>query len=80
MNYKTLNELIIKNHNILFLIRDILIHLYYIKIYNKFDIIVIFNNIYIRFKNKKKIIFIIKYNLFKYIIILFKLYNVLITF
>ena len=80
MNYKTFNELIIKNRNVLFLIRDILIRLYYIKIYNKFDIIIIFNDIRIRFHDKEKIVFIIKYNLFEYIIISFKLYNILITF
>ena len=51
-----------KNYNVLFLIRDILIRLYYIKIYNKFDIIIVFNDIYIRFNNERKIVFIIKYN------------------
>ena len=80
MNYKIFNKLIIKIYNISFLIRDILICLYYIKIYNTFDIIIVFNDIYIHFDNKEKIVFIIKYNLFEYIIILFKLYNVLIIF
>ena len=80
MNYKIFNKLIIKNHNVSFLIRDILTRLYYIKIYNKFDIIVVFNDIRMRFDNEGKIIFIIKYNLFEYMIMLFELYNVLIIF
>ena len=80
MNYRIFNKLIIKNRNVSFLIRDILIYLYYIKIYNKFDIIIVFNDIRIRFDDEKKIIFIIKYNLFEYVIISFELYNVLITF
>ena len=80
VNYKTFNELIIKNHNVSSLIRDILIHLYYVKIYNKFNIIVVFNDIHIYFDNKKKTAFIIKYDLFKYVIISFELCNVLIIF
>ncbi len=51
-----------------------------IKYYNKFNIIAIFNKIRMRFDNKHKTIFIIYYNLFKYVVISFKLYNVLITF
>jgi len=51
-----------------------------IKYYNKFNIIVIFNKTRMRFNNKYKIVFIICYNLFKYIIIFFELYNVLTTF
>ena len=62
------------------LIREILQQLYKIKYYNKFDIIVVFNKIRMRFDNKYKTVFITCYNLFKYIVIFFKLYNVSITF
>jgi len=48
--------------------------------YNKFDIIVVFNKIRMRFNNEHKIVFIICYNLFKYIVISFELYNILIMF
>ncbi len=54
--------------------------LYKIRYYSKFNIIIIFNKIRIYFNNKYKTIFIIYYNLFKYIIISFKLYNILIIF
>jgi len=50
--------------------------LYKIKYYSKFDIIIVFNKIRIYFNNKYKIVFIIYYNLFKYIVIFFKLYNI----
>jgi len=50
--------------------------LYKIKYYSKFDIIVVFNKIRMRFNNKHKTIFIICYSLFKYIVIFFELYNV----
>jgi len=80
INYRDLNVLTIKNCNTLLLIREILQQLYKIKYYSKFDIIVVFNKIRIRFDNKYKIVFIIYYNLFKYIVISFKLYNVSIIF
>ncbi len=76
VNYQVFNTLIIKNCNILFLIRDSSVRLYIVKFYIKFDIIVVFNKIRIRKSNKYKIVFIIKYNLFEYVIILFDLYNV----
>ncbi len=80
VNYKDFNALTIKNCNILLLIKETLQRLYKIKYYNKFNIIVIFNKIRIYLYNKYKTIFIIYYNLFKYVVISFKLYNVLITF
>jgi len=80
VNYRDFNVLTIKNRNILSLIREILQRLYKIKYYNKFDIIVAFNKIRMRFNNKHKIVFIIYYDLFKYVVISFKLYNILIMF
>ena len=80
IDYRVFNKLIIKNRNALFLIREILIKFYIFKIYNKFNIIITFNKIKIKKNNKKKIAFFIKYNLFKYVIIFFKLYNVSIIF
>ena len=80
VNYRALNALIIKNKNISSLIRDILIRLYSIKIYIKFDIIAIFNEIRIRENDQKEIVFVIRYNLYEYVIMLFDLCNVLETF
>ena len=45
INYKVLNFLIIKNRNTLLLIRKTLSRLYKIRVYLKFDIIIIFNKI-----------------------------------
>ena len=70
IDYRILNSLIIKNRNALSLIKEILIKLCVIKIFNKFDIIIIFNEIRIKKRNKKKIVFFIRYNLFEYIIII----------
>jgi len=80
IDYRNFNILTIKNCNTLLLIREILQQLYKIKYYNKFNIIAIFNEIQIYFNNKHKTIFIIYYNLFKYIVISFKLYNISIIF
>ncbi len=80
VNYRDFNILTIKNCNTLLLIQKILQQLYKIKYYSKFDIIVVFNKIQIRFNNKYKTIFIICYNLFKYIVISFKLCNILVIF
>ena len=72
---RAFNALTIKNRNISLLIREILAKLCIIKIYNKFDIIVVFNEIKIKESDKKKIVFLIKYNFFEYMIIFFGLYN-----
>ena len=73
----TLNTLIIKNRNASPLIRETLIRLYIARIYIKFNIIAIFNKIRIREEDKEKTIFLIRYDLFEYVIILFKLYDIL---
>ena len=75
VNYKVLNILIIKNCNAFSLIKEILTRLNLIKIYNKFDIIVVFNKIKIKKDDKHKITFFIRYKLFKYVIMLFELCN-----
>ena len=48
INYKIFNALIIPNCNISLLIKKTLFKLYIIKIYNKFDIIIIYNEIRIK--------------------------------
>ena len=75
IDYRALNALIIKNRNAPPLIRKTLSQLYLARIYTKFDVIITFNEIRIREGDEEKIIFLIRYRLFKYIIILFRLYN-----
>ena len=80
IDYQALNVFIVFNRNASSLIKKTFIKLYAARIYNKFDIIIIFNEIRIKEKHKKKIIFFIKYDFYKYMIMLFNLYNAFITF
>ena len=75
VDYKALNKFIIKNRNAFFLIKDILAKLCFVKYFNKFDIIAIFNEIRMRYNDKKKTTFFIKYDFFEYVVMLFKLCN-----
>ena len=59
INYRIFNALTIKNRNTSSLIKKTLIKLYIAKIFNKFDIIMIFNEIRIKERNIKKIVFFI---------------------
>lgn len=80
VNYRALNALIVFNRNIFPLIKKTLVKLYAIKIYSKFDIIIIFNKIRIKKDDKYKTAFLIRYDLFEYNIISFDLYNILVIF
>ena len=75
-----LNVLTIKNRNTLPLIRETITKLCLVKIFIKFDIIVIFNEIRIVEGDKEKTAFLTRYRLYKYTIIPFKLYNTPSTF
>ena len=80
VDYRILNALTIKNRNTSSLIREILIRLCVAKIYIKFDIIATFNEIRIKKKNEHKIAFLIRYNLFEYVVMSFELCNASSTF
>ena len=80
INYKSLNALIIKNRNCFFLIKKTLTRLCAVKYYIKFDVIAIFNEIRIRKNDKKKTTFLIKYDLYKYVVMFFDFCNVFETF
>ena len=80
VDYRALNALIIKNKNASLLIRDTLTRLCKIKIYSKFDIITIFNEIRMREEDEKKIVFLTRYDLFEYVMMSFDLCNALDTF
>ena len=57
INYKVFNALIILNYNTSLLIKKTLFKFYIIKIYNEFDIIIIFNEIRIKKDYKKNRVF-----------------------
>ena len=80
VNYRALNALIIFNRNVSSLIKKTFVKLCAIKIYNKFDIIIVFNEIRIRKNYEKKTTFLIKYDLYEYMIMSFDLYNASVTF
>ena len=75
VNYQTLNVLIIKNRNCSSFIRKIFVKLCAAKYYIKFNVIAIFNEIRIREDDEKKTTFLIKYELYKYVVMLFDLCN-----
>ena len=80
VDYKVLNVLTIKNRNTSSFIREILIKLCAVKIYIKFDIIATFNEIRIKKENEHKIVFLIRYNFFEYVVMSFELCNASNTF
>ena len=75
VDYRVLNRMIIKNHYFISLIIEIINWIKNIKCFIKFNIYNIFNHLYIAKENEYKIIFHIKYNYFKYLIMLFDLCN-----
>ena len=80
VDYRVLNALTIKNRNTSSLIRETLIKLCAAKIYIKFDIIATFNEIRIKEKNEHKIVFLIRYDFFEYVVMSFELCNASSTF
>jgi len=79
MDYKSLNK-IIKNCLALLLINKTLNYLIGFKIFAKLDLKNIYYYIYIWHNNKWKMAFRTRYDYFKYLVILFRLTNALITF
>ncbi len=75
IDYRTLNTFTIKNRNVFSLIRKTLSRLYKVKYYSKFDIIAAFNKIRVKKEDKEKTAFLIKYDLFKYLVMPFRLCN-----
>ena len=75
INYQILNAFTIKNRNAFLLIREIFSRLCKIKYYSKFDVIAAFNEIRVKEGDEEKIVFLIRYGLFKYLVIFFGLCN-----
>ena len=80
VDYKTLNALTVKNRNASSLIKKILTRLNSIKIYNKFDIVVVFNEVRIKKNDEHKTIFLTRYDFFEYVMMSFELCNASKTF
>ena len=80
VDYRILNVLTIKNRNTSSLIRETLVRLCAAKIYIKFDIIATFNEIRIKKENEHKIVFLIRYDFFEYVVMSFELCNASSTF
>ena len=80
VNYRVFNVFTIKNRNASSFIRETLIRFCFAKIYSKFDIIVVFNEMRIKKKDEKKTIFLTRYELFEYVVISFELCNAFDTF
>ena len=80
VNYRALNVFTVKNRNASSLIRETLTRLCFAKIYSKFDIIVVFNEVRIKKKDEKKTVFLTRYELFEYVVMSFELCNASDTF
>ena len=75
IDYRALNALTIKNRNAPPLIRETLARLCVAKVFTKFDIIAAFNKIRMKAGEEEKTAFLIRYSLFKYVVMPFGLYN-----
>ena len=75
MNYRGLNVITVKNCYFLFLISEIFNHLNCVKTFTKLNIISVFNKFQIKKENEIFIVFYIHFSFFKYLIMLFSLYN-----
>ena len=75
VNYKGLNTITVKNHYSLFLIFKTFNYLNYTKIFTKLNIISVFNKFWIKEGNEALTAFHIHFSFFKYLIMLFNLYN-----
>jgi len=75
VNYRDLNAITVKNWYSLLLISETLNHLSRAKIFIKLNIISAFNRLWIKEKDEAFIIFCTRFELFKYLVMLFNLCN-----
>jgi hypothetical protein len=80
VDYKYLNKIIIKNWYLLLLVGKLFDRLSYIKIFIKLDFCDAYHRLHIKKGDKWKTVFKICYSHFKYLVMLFGLFNTLITF
>jgi len=80
MNYQDLNVITVKNWYSLSLISETLNHLSWVKIFIKLNIIFAFNWLQIKEEDEAFIVFCTWFELFKYLVMLFNLYNESVSF
>ncbi len=80
VNYQDLNAITVKNQYSLSLISETLNHLSWAKIFIKLNIISAFNWLRIKEEDEALIVFHTRFELFKYLVILFNLCNELVSF
>ncbi len=80
MNYQNLNAITVKNQYSLSLISEMLNHLSWAKIFIKLNIIFAFNRLQIKEEDETLIVFHTQLELFKYLVMLFNLYNEFVLF
>ena len=73
IDYKGINNIIFKSQYLFPLIKEIFDIIYYIKIFIKFNIIITFNYIRIKFGYEWLIVFIIRFGLFEFFVVPFGL-------
>jgi len=77
VDYRKLNAIILKNRCLLLLINEALNHLANVKWFIKLDIKNAFNKLCIQEENEWKITFYMRFDLYKYLVMLFDLINAL---
>ena len=77
IDYQTLNIITVKNHYLISLFKKTLHWLFQVKWYIKLDIITVYNTLWINLRKEWKTAFHTHYSLYKYLIMLFELINVL---
>ncbi len=80
VNYWDLNAITVKNWYSLLLISEMLNHLSWVKIFIKLNIISAFNRLWIKEEDEALIIFCTRFELFKYLVMLFNLCNESVSF
>jgi len=80
VNYQDLNAITVKNQYSLSLISETLNHLSWAKIFIKLNIISAFNRLWIKEEDEALIVFCTRFELFKYLVMLFDLCNESISF
>ncbi len=80
VNYQDLNAIIVKNWYSLLLISETLNHLSWAKIFIKLNIIFAFNRLQIKEEDEAFIVFCTRFELFKYLVMLFNLCNESVSF
>ena len=74
-DYRKLNQYMIKDKILQFLIRKVIDKLKETKYFNKLDLIQSYNNVQIKEENKQKVVFSTNQDLFKPKVMYFELYN-----